>query len=233
MKPEVPAILEAAHTAGWVIEPLARRILEAYDLPVTRSSWAHSVEQAAAEADRIGYPVVAKVVSPEVVHKSDVGGVAVGVGNPAELTSAWVHMASLPAFEGVLIDEMVRGVELIIGAKQDPQFDTVVLVGIGGTAVEVYQDVAIRMAPLSRSEAEAALASLKGRVLLGEHRGAPPVHREQLLDLLVRFSEMAHDLGAWVDSIDCNPVFCSPERAVVADVRIILPELRPAPTEPP
>ncbi|HSH68973.1 MAG TPA: acetate--CoA ligase family protein [Deferrisomatales bacterium] len=224
MKSEVAAILASARPAGWVVEPLARQILAAYDLPVTRSAWARSADQALAEAVRIGYPLVVKVVSPAVVHKSDAGGVVVGIKDPTGLEAAFGRMAALPAFDGVLLDEMARGVELIVGAKQDPQFGAVVLVGIGGTGVEIYQDVAIRMAPLSRSQADAALASLKARALLEGHRGAPPVHREGLIDLLVGFSEMAHDLGTRVESIDCNPVFCSPERIAIADARIMLPE---------
>ena len=223
MTPEIAAILAAARPAGWVVEPLARQILAAYDLPVTRSAWARSADQALTEAVRVGYPLVVKVVSPAVLHKSDVGGVVVGIQDTTELAAAYGRMATLPAFDGVLLDEMVRGVELIVGAKQDPQFGAVVLVGIGGTAVEIYQDVAIRMAPLSRSEADGALASLKARALLEGHRGSPPVHREGLIDLLVGFSEMAHDLGTRVGSIDCNPVFCSPERIAIADARIMLP----------
>jgi len=224
MTAEIAAILAAAQATGWVIEPLARQVLAAYDLPVTRSAWVHSEAEAVAAAVHLGYPLVVKVVSPAVMHKSDAGGVAVGIGDAAELGAAYRRMATLPEFDGVLLDELVGGVELIVGAKFDPQFGAVVLVGLGGTAVEIYQDVAIRLAPLTRATADSALSSLKAHALLEGHRGSAPVHREGLLDLLVRFSEMAHDLGDRVASIDLNPVFCSPERIAIADARILLPE---------
>lgn len=228
MTPDVGKILASAQAAGWVMEPLARQILTAYSLPVTRSAWVHSEAEAVASAEHLGYPLVVKVVSPAVLHKSDVGGVAVGITNASELGAAYRRLATLPEFDGVLLDELVRGVELIVGAKFDPQFGAVVLVGLGGTAVEIYQDVAIRLAPLTRTTADRALASLKAHALLEGHRGSAPIHREGLLDLLVGFSEMAHDLGDRVASIDLNPVFCSPDRIAIADARLVLPEGRGA-----
>ncbi len=226
MKPQTAAILESCAPTGWVVEPLARQILIEYGLPVTRWAWARDLEDALEAAAGVGYPLVVKVVSPRVVHKSDVGGVVVGVKDEQGLREAYRRMARLPGFDGVLLDEMAEGLELIVGAKHDPQFGPVVLTGIGGTAVEIYQDAAIRMAPMSRDDARSALESLRGRKLLEGFRGAPPVHRESLIDLLVRFSEMAHDLGPAVDSIDLNPVFCGPKRCVIADARIMLPRNR-------
>ncbi|WP_025324167.1 acetate--CoA ligase family protein [Deferrisoma camini] len=223
MKPQTAAILESCASAGWVVEPLARRILTEYGLPVTQWAWARDLENALEAAAEVGYPLVVKVVSPRVIHKSDVGGVIVGVEDEQGVREAYRRMARLPGFEGVLLDEVADGLELIVGAKHDPQFGPVVLTGIGGTAVEIYQDVAIRMAPMSPDDAESALDSLRARKLLEGFRGAPPVQRESLVDLLVRFSEMAHDLGPAVDSIDLNPVFCGPERCVIADARIMLP----------
>jgi succinyl-CoA synthetase beta subunit len=222
MNPTVAAILETSRKTGWVMEPLARDILRSAGLPVTRSVWARTDDEALAAVKETGYPVVVKVVSPEVVHKSDMGGVAVGVADDGALGEAFRRMADLPAFQGVLVDEMVKGIELIVGAKQDPQFGTIVMVGIGGTAVEIYQDVAIREAPLSTRKADEALRSLKGRALLEEFRGSRPVHRESLVSLLADFSILAHDLRAEVESIDLNPVFCNAEEARIADARMML-----------
>lgn len=222
MKPEVASLLEQANKTGWAVEPVAREILRTYDLPVTRFVWAHSPEEALQGANAIGYPLVVKIVSPEVVHKTDVGGVIVGVQDDESTKLAYQNLEKLPGFDGVLLDETAAGVELIVGAKQDPQFGTVVLVGIGGTAVEIYQDVAIRMAPLDAEDARDALASLRGKALLEGHRGSRPVNRDALVNLLVRFSEAAHELRDDVESIDLNPVFCSSETAVIADARFML-----------
>lgn len=223
MKPNAAELLRRAAPVGWVVEPLAREILAEYGLPLNRWAWACDPGAALEAARRIGYPVVVKVVSAEIVHKSDVGGVEVGVEGDDALRRTFERMARLPGFDGVVLGELARGVELIVGAKNDPQFGPVVLVGIGGTAVEIYQDVAIRMAPMTPADAASALDALRGRRLLEGFRGSPPADREALVDLLVRFSEMAHDLGPAVDSVDLNPVFCGPDGCVVADARIVLP----------
>jgi len=223
MNPIVCQLLDSTRDTGWVMEPIAKRLLSELGLPVTDFRWARTWDEAARGATELGYPVVAKVVSPEVVHKSDVGGVVVGITDERGLRAAWDHMAGLPSFDGVLLDEMVAGgVELIVGAKQDPQFGTVVLTGIGGTSVEIYRDVAIRLAPMGVDDARTALGALTGRALLEGHRGSPPVDLDALVRLMVAFSEAAWTLRAEIESIDLNPVLCTTERAVVADARIML-----------
>ncbi len=223
MNAEITRLLDQAAQVGWVMEPTAKAILAAYGLPVTRYVVASTWEQAAAGAARVGWPLVAKIVSPEVIHKSDVGGVVVGIRDLDALRAAWDHMVTLPAFAGVLLDQMVEGAvaELIVGAKQDPSFGTVVLTGIGGTSVEIYEDVTIRLAPLSAEDAEDAL-HLKGRALLEGHRGTPAAHRASLIELLVAFSHAAHDLATRVESIDLNPVLATADAAIVADARLML-----------
>ena len=215
-------LLEQARAAGWAMEPVARRFLADNGVPCARFAWARTADEALAAAGEIGYPVVVKVVSPQVVHKTDVGGVEVGIRDDRGLTEAFERMSALPGFDGVVVDEMVRGVELIVGAKEDPQFGTVVLVGIGGTSVEVYKDVAIRMAPVSADEARVALSRLEGRALLHGHRGGPAADVGALARLIEAFSAVAHDLSDVAESIDLNPVIATPERAVVADARIML-----------
>lgn len=223
MKDYVIELLDEAARIGWVMEPAAKAILRACDLPVTRYTVATTWDEAVVGAGEVGWPLVAKIVSPAVVHKSDVGGVVVGIRSLDELKRAWEHMITLPAFQGVLLDQMVTDavVELIVGAKQDPSFGTVVLTGIGGTSVEIYEDITIRMAPLSAEDAESAL-HLKGRELIEGHRGSTPAHRDALIELLVRFSHAAHDLAERVESIDLNPVLATPDAAIIADARFIL-----------
>ncbi len=222
MKSLVKEVLERSRAYGWVLEPDAKEILREYGIPVTRYAWVRSKAEALREAETIGYPLVAKVVSPDVLHKSDTGGVVVGVKNGDSLEEIYRRFEGMKGFRGMLLDEMAVGVEFIIGSKDDPQFGPVVLAGLGGTSVEVYRDVAVRMAPITAAVAMKALESLKGIALLKGYRGGLKASIDSLADLMVRFSETAFDLNEMVESIDCNPVMCSAAGSVVADARIIL-----------
>jgi hypothetical protein len=220
---EIDRILAAAAPAGWVLEPEAKRLLAAAGIGVPRFTWAPGPEEAAAFAAGIGYPVVAKVVSPAALHKSEVRGVAVGVRDEAELRAVCARFARIAGFAGVLVEEQLAGVELIVGAKVDLQFGPVVLLGIGGTGVEIYRDSTLRLAPLGPGDPAAMVAELRGRPLLEGHRGGPPVNLADLHRLLLAFSGLVTKLGERIGSIDLNPVLCTPERCVVADARIVLP----------
>jgi len=151
-----------------------------------------------------------------------VNGVLVGIGDEEELMKAYRALSQINGFGGILIDEMVSGTELIVGAKNDPQFGPVVLTGIGGTSVEIYRDVSIRMAPVAKEAALDAISSLRGAELLRGYRGKESVNLDKLCDLVVSFSKMAYELRDVVDSIDLNPVICNSRDAVIADARIIL-----------
>jgi succinyl-CoA synthetase beta subunit len=222
MDEKTRAILNAARTDGWVMEPRAKEMLRAYGLPTTRFFWAKSQEDLLPGAKEVGYPLVAKVVSPDILHKSDVGGVAVGVRDDRELETVYQRMSALKGFQGLLLDQMVQGIEMIVGSNEDPQFGTVVVVGIGGTSVEVYKDVSIRMAPVSLGDAQDAIQSIKGRKLLEGYRGRAPVNTAKLAELIVAFSKMAFDMRGEVESVDLNPVLCDREKAVIADARFVL-----------
>ena len=215
-------IIESFKRTGWIPEPEAKRLFAMACLDVPRYIWAHEQDEFIRFAGRCGYPVVAKVVSPRVVHKSDVGGVIVGIDSDEGLESAFQTLKMLDGFDGMLVEEMVRGLELIIGAKIDYQFGPVILLGIGGTGVEIYQDVTMRMAPINRNDVISMIDSLKGRNILRGYRGSEPVNIEALTDLLIRFSELVIDLERHIQSIDLNPVICSRDRCIIADARIIL-----------
>ena len=146
---EILNILRASKDTGWVLEPEAKRLLALAGLTVSEFKWTTDIEEAVQAAQKIGYPVVAKVVSPMVLHKTDVGGVAIGINSDDELKNNFQRFSSMDGFAGTLVEEIVSGVELIVGAKNDYQFGPVILLGIGGTGVEIYRDTAIRMAPLS------------------------------------------------------------------------------------
>ena len=215
-------ILEKSRETGWVLEPDAKALFAEAGLPVPAFKWATTVEEAVEFANETGYPVVAKIISPKIIHKSDAGGVVTGIQDEAALRRAFKRLATLDGFAGVLVEESVEGVELIAGAKNDAQFGPVVLLGMGGTGVEIYNDVSLRMAPLSKPDVRDMVHCLKAAKLLEGYRGAPPVNMSELSKLLVSFSSLVMDLEASFESIDLNPLMCSPERCVIADARIML-----------
>ena len=219
---EICEILSGCKERGWVMEPQAKEILRLSGVETTEFIWARDVQGAIRFANQTGYPVVVKVVSPEVVHKSDVGGVAVGVSDDEKLADVYTEMSKIKGFSGVIVEEMVRGIELIVGMKLDQQFGPVILLGIGGTAVEIYKDVALRMAPIFERDVDSMLKSIKARPLLEGYRGSEPINIETLKKLLLAFSGMVMELGEEVDSIDLNPVICNASKCVVTDARMML-----------
>jgi len=222
LKTEIREILLASKELGWVMEPEAKRLLGLAGLETTRFRWARQKEEALQFAEEIGYPVVAKVVSPEVLHKSDVDGVAVGITDDKTLSTVFDRYSALKGFSGVLVEEMASGTELIAGAKMDYQFGPVILLGIGGTGVEIYQDTTLRMAPLSQQDVDYLINGLKAGQLLKGYRGSEPINLPALGNLIMTFSALVMEIENWVESIDLNPVMCNAKRCVVADARIML-----------
>lgn len=220
--PQIIRIMEASRKYGWVLESDAKQIFSLLGFAVPRFMVVKNLDDALQFANEIGYPVVAKIVSPLILHKSDAGGVIVGIADDKGMAKAFQRLSLLNGFVGVLVEGMISGIELIIGAKIDFQFGPMVLMGIGGTSVEIYRDVILKMAPLSRRDGLTMIRSLKGYKLLDGYRGAEPVDTEKLADILVNFSSMVMTLKNEIESIDINPLLCSADRCVVADARIIL-----------
>jgi acetate---CoA ligase (ADP-forming) subunit beta len=219
---EMNEIIAASKTAGWVMEPEAKRLFSMTGLDVPRFTWAQRLKDAVLFAEEIGYPVVAKIVSPKVIHKSEVKGVAVGIDSDEKLKEAFERFSRIEGFAGVIVEEILGGIEVIVGAKVDEQFGPVILFGMGGTAVEVYRDVALRMAPLAQKDAESMVRCLKARPLLEGYRGKEPVNLDELTRMLKIFSNLVMDLETVIESIDLNPVICTSRHCVIADARIIL-----------
>jgi acyl-CoA synthetase (NDP forming) len=219
---EMNDLLQSAQTYGWVMEPYAKKFFALAGMDVPRFTWARSLDEAVSFAREVGYPVVMKIVSPQVVHKSDVGGVAVGIIDNAGLVNAFNRMTTINGFAGVIVEETVQGIELIIGATKDEQFGPVILLGIGGTATEIYHDVGLAMAPLCEGDVDKMIRSIKAVSLLEGFRGSERVNIDTLKKLVIRFSELIMDLGDNLESIDLNPVMCSSERCVIADARIMV-----------
>lgn len=220
--PEIITIIENARADGWVLEPDAKRIFSLAGFSVPRFTLARTPEEARRFAREIGYPVVAKIVSPRIIHKSDVGGVAVGIADDVRLSQVFGRFKTLEGFAGVLVEEMVSGVELILGFKLDEQFGPMILLGMGGTGVEIYRDVVLKMAPLSEKDARSMYQGIKARKLLEGYRGAEPVDLEKLTRTLLSFSSLVMELEGRIASIDINPLLCSDRDCIVADARIIL-----------
>jgi acetate---CoA ligase (ADP-forming) subunit beta len=219
---EMKKILEASRSIGWVMEPEAKQIFSLAGLNVPRFRWAKDKKEVAQFAEEVGYPLVAKVVSPKVIHKSDIKGVVVGIETQQELIEVYQRFSQVEAFAGMLIEEMVSGIEVIVGAKMDYQFGPIILLGMGGTSAEIYRDVSLRMAPLSPIDIASMVKCLKAHDLLEGYRGSDAIHLDQLLKTVQVFSALVMDLMEKIESIDLNPVMCSSTRCVVTDARIML-----------
>lgn len=219
---EIIKIIDSFRDIGWIPEPEAKRLFQTAGLDVPKYTWAHTLDEAISFARQTCFPVVAKVVSPLVIHKSDVGGVIVGIDTDEKLEKAFNAFKMLDGFDGMLVEELIIGQELIVGAKIDYQFGPVVLLGIGGTGVELYQDVTMRMTPVDEKDVISMIASLKGSGVITGFRGADPVNLKELTDLITRFSSLIIQLEDHIQSIDLNPVICSRDRCIIADARIIL-----------
>ncbi|HPQ44581.1 MAG TPA: acetate--CoA ligase family protein [Syntrophales bacterium] len=222
VKKEILTILETSEQWGWVLEPDAKRIfsLDGFDVP--KFDVAKAPGDVRRIGTKIGYPVVAKIVSPDVLHKSDVHGVAVGVNSDTNLQNVFERFSAIEGFEGMLVEEMISGTELIFGAKYDYQFGPMILLGFGGTGVEIYKDVSLRMAPIGMNDVDSMIHGLKAKKLLEGYRGAEPINMQALKRSLILFSGFVMKLKDRIESIDLNPVICTPKRCVIADARIIL-----------
>ncbi len=219
---QIRAILSAARPRGWVLEPEAKRLFSLAGFEVPRHKWAAEQAEALAFAESIGYPLAAKVVSAAVIHKSEAGGVMLGLKGQAELKEAWKRFRRIKGFAGMLVEEMISGVELIVGAKVDYQFGPVILLGIGGTGVELYRDTSLRMAPLNEAAVASMTRDLKAQPLLEGYRGSKPVNVPKMTEALIKFSRLVMRMEDFISSIDLNPVMCTPKKCVIADARIML-----------
>lgn len=230
---EITEILAASEKRGWVLEPEAKRLLSAAGLATPRFELVTSPEEAVRSAREIGYPVVCKIVSYEVMHKSDRHGVAVGIHEDRRVADTFARFSRIEGFIGMLVEEMLSGVELIVGAKVDYQFGPVILLGMGGTGVEIYGDVVLRMAPIAEKDVEGMIRGLKAHRILEGYRGSEGVDVQGLVSLVKAFSDVVMDLRERIESIDLNPVICASTRCTVADARIILKTSSPSKTGSP
>ena len=222
LNPEILKIIEDSKDDGWVVEPSVKRILKLSGIDVMPFEVGSDFDEARKQAQKLGYPLAAKVVSPKIMHKSEVGGVVLGIQTESRLSQVIHDFKKMDHFQGVHLEPMATGVELIVGAKNDYQFGPVVMLGMGGTGVEIYQDVALRMAPIGANDVISMLNCLKAHQLITGYRGTPPINTDKLIELMLAFSEMAMALQTHFESIDLNPVLCGPNGCMIADARMIL-----------
>jgi acetyl-CoA synthetase (ADP-forming) len=226
----VQKILQAARSEGrsFVLEPEAKEILRAYGVPTAKGRLCTTLEEALAAAREIGYPLAMKIVSPQVLHKTEMGGVKVNISSDEALREA--HQAMLAsvgsrvgqeAIRGVLVEAMARGHEVIIGASRDPQFGPLLMFGLGGIFVEILKDVSYRLAPIEPFEAQEMIREIKAYPLLAGARGGDPVDEGVLGAVLVRVSRLVDDFRE-IKELDLNPTFVEGSQVVVADARIII-----------
>jgi 3-hydroxypropionyl-CoA synthetase (ADP-forming) len=212
-----------------ITEELSKSILKTYGVKVPPFALVTSAEEAAKQAKKIGFPLVMKVVSPQILHKTDVGGVKVGLDNVNDVKKTFKDMFGRLSkkkgveVKGILLEKMVpKGVELIVGIQNDPQFGPVIMVGLGGIMTEVMKDVAFRMLPISTSDAKSMLNELKGAALLKGFRGSEPIDTNMVAKMLVQIGKLGVENADYVNSIDFNPVIVYPKSHFVVDAKIIL-----------
>ncbi|MFL6836483.1 MAG: acetate--CoA ligase family protein [Bradyrhizobium sp.] len=222
--------LKSANGAPALDEVASKKLLRAYGIPVSKEEIAQTAADAVKIARKIGFPVVAKVVSPDILHKSDIGGVVLNLNSPAEVKKAFNDIAARvkklknkPRLEGILIAQQVKAdLELVVGASLDAEMGPVVLFGTGGVDIELMKDVALAGAPLDAEEAKALINKTKAGVKMKGYRGKPALHEASAVKALVGLSNLMADAGNRIASIDVNPFLINSKLGVAVDGLIVL-----------
>jgi len=225
-------IAEARAAKRAALDELAgKRLLAAFGVAVPKSLVVQDANEAEKACGKLSPPLALKVISPDILHKSDAGGVTIGLNNAGEVGEAIREMMKLPAIarariDGFLLEEMApAGQEVVIGGLRDSQFGPLVMVGLGGVFVEVLADVSFRICPITRLDAEEMLDELKGAPLLRGARGRKPASRKAILDALLKVGGKDGLLMTHADDIaeaDINPLIVSEHGAVAVDARFVL-----------
>ncbi|BCJ89618.1 CoA-binding protein [Terrihabitans soli] len=227
----VRKLLDAVKADGRIslTAPEGKLVCDAYGIPVPGEGLAKSAEEAAQLAQGMSYPVVMKIVSPDILHKTEAGGVIVGVKSDEEAMFAYeAILANAKTYksdakiEGIQVQQMLKGgTEVIVGSITDQSFGKLVAFGLGGVLVEVLKDITFRLAPISKEEALTQIGSIRAHELLDGVRGSEAVDRKALADIVVRVSQLVTDFPEIVE-LDLNPVFATAKSAIAADVRIVV-----------
>jgi acetyl-CoA synthetase (ADP-forming) len=227
----VDKIIDNALSSGrsFLLEPESKEIVGSYGMPVTKFKVAKSVDEAVKFAAEVGYPVVMKIVSPDILHKSDAGAVKVDIKNAGEVRSAFDEIAkNVKKFKsdakvaGYLVEQLApQGHEVIVGMAKDPQFGPALMFGLGGIFVEVLKDVSFRIAPLTEYDAREMIQEIKGYPVLTGIRGQKPADVNSIVDIILKVSKLVTEHEK-IEQLDLNPIFVYQQGARIVDARIIL-----------
>ncbi|MEM2102878.1 MAG: acetate--CoA ligase family protein [Candidatus Bathyarchaeia archaeon] len=212
-----------------LLETEAKTVCMEYGIPVTKFTIAKNEDDAVKFAEKIGFPVVMKIVSPDVVHKFDVGGVIVGIDTPQEARKAYKTILQnvkkhnpKARIVGVVVQEMApSSTEVIVGALKDPQFGQTLMFGLGGIFVEILKDVTFKIAPITEQEAKEMITEVKAYPLLQGYRGQPPADIKAIIKILLATSKLVMDHPE-IKELDLNPIMVYEKGAKTVDARIIL-----------
>ena len=207
----------------------SKELLKKAGIPVVEAKLSRSKKEAISISKEMGFPVVLKISSPDVIHKSDSGGVKLGLANATQVGKAYNEIISSvkqaypeAQIEGVSVQPMAPpGVEVIVGMSKDPQFGPVLMFGLGGILVEVLKDVSFRIVPVTERDAREMIREIKGYPILEGYRGQKPASIPALEKLIVKVSQFV-DKNPHIKELDLNPIFAYPDKAVAVDARIIL-----------
>lgn len=212
-----------------LLETEAKTVCMDYGIPVTKFALARNEAEAVECAGRIGYPVVLKIVSPDIIHKSDIGGVVVDVKDAKRVRDAYCQILknvknhdAKARITGILVQEMApSSTEIIVGAIKDPQFGPAIMFGLGGIFVEVLKDVTFRIAPITEDEAREMISEVKAYPLLEGYRNTPPADTKAIANILLNTSRLVTD-HLEIKELDLNPILVYKNGAKTVDARIIL-----------
>jgi len=206
----------------------AKKLLEKYNIPFVKTRICQSKKEAIDFAQKIGFPVVLKVFSPDILHKTDVGGVKIGIENERDLKRVFDEILfSLKEkkpkakIEGMLIQKQIFGKEVVVGMKRDLAFGPVLMFGLGGIFVEILNDVAFRVAPITKREALKMIREIKSFKILKGFRGEKPVNIEKIAEIIVKVSKLSLKEEK-IQEIDLNPIIANEKGAQVVDARVLL-----------
>jgi len=229
-KLKIQSIVESSKGNPKVItEESSKEILSEYGIKVPQYALVTNADEAIKRSREIGFPLVAKIVSADILHKTDVGGVKVGLSSEDDVKKTfddmYYRLREKYDVKGVLLEKMVpNGVELIIGLQNDSQFGPSIMVGLGGIYTELFKDVSFRVLPITKNDASKMLESLRGKDILKGFRGSKPINMDMLSEAIVNIGTLGVDLAGKYESIDFNPVVVYPESYFVVDAKIILKE---------
>lgn len=212
-----------------LLEPEAKAICLDYHIPVPPFELARNADEASSAAERLGYPVVLKIVSPDILHKTEAGGVMLGIRSTAEVREAFTRISdnaekydSKAKIEGILVQKMApQGTEVIVGGLVDPQFGQTLMFGLGGVFVEILNDVTLRIAPIAEQDACEMVREVKAYPMLKGYRGSPPVDEDTIVHILLAASDLMME-NPQINQMDLNPIMAYEKGANVVDARMIL-----------